>query len=335
MEKMTQAISLYQKVATTFADEDLNAGMAHIYTSCVIKSATALFCIWAARGWGPRAFSAMLHPSAFRQIILEVSGISTEPSKIDELSTISRVTRGDVSSILAQAQGPWILHLGSRDRIEILRSMARLYAAMNFRRKESYVIRELVGCIMDIFVCGREERPPLLTPSLDNLPDGAQGETKGGDIGLRESEDGTGNESVLQLMRRLCEALGIDLNVVQFAKVGKDEGPILPDHFKETNSVLDGYGWPPLQTVVVQEMLFAAEALPGASLLNILLGITTTVIDTDLRLSLRHYLWVVCPEKYANGLGRRYSIPPLYDMCTGYDNHPPKRSTHGSGVLAR
>ena len=39
----------------------------------------------------------------------------------------------------------------------VLEAMASVYGALGFRRKEAYVLREVLGCIMDLIVCGREE----------------------------------------------------------------------------------------------------------------------------------------------------------------------------------
>jgi hypothetical protein len=116
---------------------------------------------------------------------------------------------------------------------------------------------------MDILAVGREERPPQLTPSLESLRDGLQTPAQGGDIGLRESEDMTGNDSIVRLIKRTCEVLGVDFTVVKFSR-SSDSESLLPKYFtQQLNDSDTVYGWPPLQTAVVQEMMYIAEALPG------------------------------------------------------------------------
>lgn len=265
-EKLTQAAGLYQKLPASPGDDDTNSNIAFVYISSITRHSLALFSIWASKGWGPHAFSAMLHPVNARMLFTEINAVLSKSLYLDSLTASSRITRGEICSVLAQAHGPWILHLGARDRVEILRSMARLYATLDFRRKEAYILRELVGCIMDVLACGREERPPQLTPSLECLRDGSPSVPQGGDIGFRESEDCTGNDAILRLIERLCIVFGLNLNSTQFANEEEKGSPqIFPGYLVQSavDVVTNSYGWPPLQTAVLQEVMLVVEALPG------------------------------------------------------------------------
>ncbi len=53
----------------------------------------------------------------------------------DRLSSISGITRPQMVAVAAQAHGPWLLHLGHRERIVILESIAYLYSSLGYRRK--------------------------------------------------------------------------------------------------------------------------------------------------------------------------------------------------------
>jgi hypothetical protein len=51
-------------------------------------------------------------------------------------SSISGVTRPQMAAVISQAHGPWLLHLGHRERITTLESIAYLYSSLGYRRKE-------------------------------------------------------------------------------------------------------------------------------------------------------------------------------------------------------
>jgi hypothetical protein len=86
-------------------------------------------------------------------------------------SSISGVTRPQMAAVISQAHRPWLLHLGHRERITTLESNSSL----GYRRKEVYILREVVGCIMDLVVCAREQSEPGL--SYGTTVNGARDQT--------------------------------------------------------------------------------------------------------------------------------------------------------------
>lgn len=185
------------------------------------------------------------------------------PSNRDRLSSISGVTRSQIAAVLSQAHGPWLLHLGHRERITVLETMAYLYSSLGYHRKEAYILREVVICIMDLVVCAREEDGRSYLPGIAL---NGKGSGDSGTIAVKGIERSTGNESLLKLIKYVSDVHGIDLEAVTFVNPStqdEDEGGVPQD--ANTDDVQeDPYGWPELQIGIIREALAVAEALPGA-----------------------------------------------------------------------
>lgn len=194
------------------------------------------------------------------------------------------ISRSMIAGLLAQAHGPWLLHLGSTERLAILEVMAGIYACLGYRRKEAYILREVLGCVMDLLVCGREEHrassnssPGIGSAGLGirgvSFTDKANG-TERGSVGIRHNDNIEGNESILRLLKYLCKVLGIDLEAVKLAQPESDVPMNGIDEDSLTRSLTrsdddtshsqgDIYGWPELQIGVIREAIAVAESLPG------------------------------------------------------------------------
>jgi trafficking protein particle complex subunit 9 len=163
--------------------------------------------------------------------------------------------------------------------------MAGMYACLGYKRKEAYVLREVLGCIMDLLVCGREEAESTssdgvnggLGLSIQGLPYGEPQPGGRDHVGIRQSESTGGNESILRLLKHISRVLGVNLEAVKLvdgdtSDVGDLKGSELPRNFLEVDiedekiTSQDPYGWPELQVGVVREAVAVAEALPGLSI---------------------------------------------------------------------
>lgn len=198
---------------------------------------------------------------------------------LERLSSVSGISRSSIASTLSQIHGPWLLHLGARERIAILEATSSLYACLGYRRKEAYILREVLGCILDLMVCGREEDGLSRISSVPGTSGlGIQGmnPSSGGgwnSVGVRVSESTDGNDSILELLKYLCKVLGINLDAVKlvdvnpsgFPSVVADDNTSLSyeDYDNDTFESTGTYGWPDLQVGVVREAVAVAEALPG------------------------------------------------------------------------
>ena len=244
------------------------------YTRAVLNHASLLASIWTAKGWGPLAFSIMLQSglSGLRSSLDESRATSVPKKRIsynslERHTIITGITRAAIANILQQAHGPWLLHLGAREQISVLEAVASLYSILGYRRKEAYILRELLGCIMDLIVCGREENGGA---RIAGAGLGIQGVDLGsgpnqGTIGMRTNDTTDGNDSVLRMIKYICNVHGIDLEAVKLvagvdrrvsaSPTEEDDGDII--------SLAEPHGWPELQIGIVREAIAVAEALPG------------------------------------------------------------------------
>ncbi|KAJ7235474.1 TRAPP II complex [Mycena haematopus] len=269
-EKLSQAIFLYHRYPGVDGEHN-HSLLSYLYSCAVLRQASLLFSIWSAKGWGPVAFGTMLQPgpTPYLPPTLSHEGL-TSWANLERLSSLSGITRSSISSVLAQVHGPWLLHLGARERISILEITASLYACLGYRRKEAYILREVLGCILDLIVCGREEDGFSRLSSVP-LPVGlgiqGSNSSQRGNVGVRFSENIDGNESVLRLLKYVCKVLGINLDAVRL--LGNSEADCTEVDSAATNleedmttEFMEPYGWPELQVGVVREAVAVAEALP-------------------------------------------------------------------------
>ena len=155
-EKLVQAISLYSKAASPSDGETNFPILASLYSRAVLRHSISLYAIWSAKGWGLHAFTQMLRTGLASPIEPGADKTSSEAA-LERLTSITGIARSSIAAVLSQAHGPWLLHLESRERIFVLETMATMYGALGYRRKEAYLLREVLGCIMDLVVCAREE----------------------------------------------------------------------------------------------------------------------------------------------------------------------------------
>ncbi|KAG6909694.1 hypothetical protein DXG01_015895 [Tephrocybe rancida] len=277
-DRLIQATALYYKSPTSEGDPN-HSLLSYLYTSCVLRHSSLLFAIWSAKGWGPLAFTAMLQPGPKPYIPPTLSRDENSWAHLERLSSISGISRASIASTLSQIHGPWLLHLGARERIAILEATSSLYSCLGYRRKEAYILREVLGCILDLMVCGREEDGLSRMSSVPGTSGlGIQGMNSSGGggwsgVGVRMSESSDGNDSILELLKHVCKVLGINLDAVKLVDVnpssglpsGSDDGktPVnYEDYDNDASEITEPYGWPELQVGVVREAVAVAEALP-------------------------------------------------------------------------
>lgn len=222
----------------------------------------------------------MLHPGS---LTLPLASANSEAitqerrpsfSELERLTCITGISRAQIGGILAQVHGPWLLHLGARERIVLLEAIAAMYGALGYLRKEAYILREVLGCIMDLLVCGRDEALSQRTASAGSdvrersITDPVVAQ---GTVGIRENESAEGNESVLHVIKHVCRVHGIDLEAVKLVESSQKSlgsGNAVSDDstlvdLGDVLSPLEPFGWPELQIGIIREVIAAAEALPG------------------------------------------------------------------------
>ncbi|KAG8217536.1 TRAPP II complex [Butyriboletus roseoflavus] len=276
-EQLSQVVAIYLKASVPLDAMQDYSLLAYVYTSAVLRQTSLLFCVWSSKGWGALAFASMLQPSAtfyWQKNISDNSWINLE-----RLSVLTGITCSQIAGTVSQAHGPWLLHLGPHERLVVLQSMASIYSCLGYRRKEAYVLREVISCVMDLVVCGRDEEYQLrrldagsaglvvrtagLQSGDDNTPTG------NGSLAFRPNENMQGNQSVLKMLTYACKALGVDLESVSVTALpNAEEEENVDPHIVpfEASSMVDSlnnsFGWPELQIGVVREAIAVAEALP-------------------------------------------------------------------------
>ncbi|KZV62838.1 hypothetical protein PENSPDRAFT_641660 [Peniophora sp. CONT] len=266
IEKLEQATALYAKAAPTSDDANTYSLLSYAYCLSTVRHASLLAAIWSAKGWGQFAWSIMLNPSRAPPL----PHASTPASRLerDKLSSISGVTRASIGDALSNAHGPWLLHLGHRERISLLEKLASTYAALGYHRKEVYIMREVIGCIMDLVVVGRAEGQASANggydPQTTDSPRSTHAHDTNTSLAVRENERADGNRSIISLIRYICKMYGIDLESVRLVDPlsSADEADA---SLEEQQTLEDPFGWPELQVGIIREALAVAEALPDPS----------------------------------------------------------------------
>lgn len=193
-------------------------------------------------------------------------------SELERLTCITGISRAQIGATLSQMHGPWLLHIGIRERIALLEVVATMFGAVGHLRKEAYILREVLGCVMDLLVCGREETNGRTTSAVSGLRERSPSDPPSaqGTVGVRANESSEGNESVLLVIKHVCKVHGIDLEAV---KLVNSEDKTTDGNASSADSMLmaleddqasqEPFGWPELQIGIVREMIAAAESLPG------------------------------------------------------------------------
>ncbi|OAX44681.1 hypothetical protein K503DRAFT_795305 [Rhizopogon vinicolor AM-OR11-026] len=276
-EQLSQAIAFYHKAPVPSELSQDYSLLALTYCTAVMRQTSLLFCIWSTKGWGALAFASMLQPGSTSYMQKMTSDSSW--TNLERISTVSGVSRAQIANTMSQAHGPWLLHLGPHERVTTLRYMASIYSCLGYKRKEAFILREIISCIMDLIVCGREEDDILRKSDVGNANIGNRPEngdeviaTGKGAVGMRQNEMVEGNQSILRLLAFACKVLGVDLEAVRVSNAadhtpteveGEDtESPSMKDLEDLTNAVKEPFGWPELQVGVVREAIAVAEALP-------------------------------------------------------------------------
>lgn len=276
-EQLSQAIALYHKASVPSDLSQDHSLLALTYCTAVMRQTSLLFCTWSTKGWGALAFASMLQPGSTSYTQKTTSDSSW--TNLERISIVSGVSRSQIANTVSQAHGPWLLHLGPHERLTILQSMASIYSSLGYRRKEAFILREVISCIMDLIVCGREENDLLRKSDAGSVSTGNRSENSDevsivgkGAVGVRQNEILEGNQSILKLLVRACKVLGVDLEAVGVAKTtdgtrsevgGRDSGgSAVEDLERPVDAAKESFGWPELQVGIIREAIAVAEALP-------------------------------------------------------------------------
>ncbi|CAE6523362.1 unnamed protein product [Rhizoctonia solani] len=351
LDRISQAVSLYWKsnpstqlseTTPVTADSEYSL-LSLLYTEAALRSGTLLFTIWSAKGWGPVAFGTLVRggiPPVFANLANEgvnaksddpidpsrnlgptLSHLSDRPTAplapLLRMSTITQISRAQIANVAGQAHGPWLQHLQPRDRIRALTQLATLYACLGFRRKEVYILRELLACIVDLIICAREETGAIVsTGRMSMVSDANENRATGwpgvganqpgeisestGEIGVRIAETTEGNESILRIAKYICEIYGVDVSRVQIGledvSTGAGDGGGADDEIELESP---RFGWREVQVGVVREAVQIAEALPDHRAVAQLALISLRQLNTWMSPADQHHLYTLASRSLA------------------------------------
>ena len=221
--------------------------------------------VWLGGGLGALAFDGLTHGrlEIFADRAMQ-KAMDHGPADDTSADAVVGVSRSDVAACLSQAHGPWLLHLGARERIDCLKYLAAMYSGLGFKRKEAYILRELLACLLDLLIQGREEARSLSETIIGSSSRLDFASTKNEDVGKRGKDDSNGNNSILHLQQYVCEIHGLDLASVDFESELTAETTV-PERGVSRPVIrsMAKYMWPELQIGLLRESLEIAEALPG------------------------------------------------------------------------
>ncbi|KZT09435.1 uncharacterized protein LAESUDRAFT_694916 [Laetiporus sulphureus 93-53] len=287
-DKLVQAIALYFKTPPQSDHERTYPLQAYLYIQAVLRQTTLLLTTWCAKGWGPQTYARLVHPGPHPYTLPVSADTSTNADGVtitvkapprelsyadmERLTTISGISRSQIASVLAQIHGPWLLHLDARERINTLQTVAGMFGVLGYLRKEAYILRELLGSVMDLIVCGRDEGGRTSNPGLGIQRNGSEDHTSNhATVGVRENQRDEGNDAMLRIVKHVCRVHGVDLEAVKLVDIsarhsqpGVEEQDVSDEiaEQEEEQSVDDPFGWPELQIGIVREAIAVAEALP-------------------------------------------------------------------------
>ncbi|KAI0093921.1 TRAPP II complex [Irpex rosettiformis] len=269
--KLSQAIDLYYRATPPSDTESGYAFVSWFYSRAVLRYTTLLYAIWSAKGWGQLAFATLLNTGlgVFPPTLTNGAPSSQNAKRssygaFERLTVATGITRGLIADVLAQVHGPWLLHLGPNERISILEHTAAIYGILGYQRKEAYILREVLGCILDMIVCSRDETGGSRIAGAGLGIQGVDmGGTSQGSVGIRANDSTEGNDSILKLVKYICQVHGVDLEAIKFGSASGRPASLPSQGIDGDLDVpQEPFGWPELQIGIVREAIAVAEALP-------------------------------------------------------------------------
>lgn len=241
----------------------------------------------------PRALERLVSPSSSPAPTAPApnSADQARSARLTSLSPSNTVPRSTIAQWISAAYSPHLALLSLPVRLRLTAEIASLFGRLGYRRKEAFVLRELAalcaegvaGRSIEVFpASGPAGAPspvpeePSDSPRANGFSDGTSGPRpvpgrartvdRAGSI-VRTTSDPAGNDSIVRIVEKVCEAFGIEVapklsRQDMQAERGKS---IVQGRTLEILESEDGaFGWPALQLGVLKDAVGIAEALPGA-----------------------------------------------------------------------
>ncbi|GAA5864034.1 hypothetical protein JCM1840_000679 [Sporobolomyces johnsonii] len=294
-DRLSQAVSLYEKMLTPLnlpADApppDPDRAHPLIYAEACLRCAHFLLAVYEARGSMPTALERLVSPSPSPSSPTSPTSTADQArtARLASLAPSNTVPRSSIAQWISNAYSPHLALLSLPIRLRITAEVASLFGRIGYRRKEAFVLRELAalcaegvaGKGIEVFPVGGAlapspipeepstkgvnraappDGPPLLNGALSVPTD------RTASI-VRTTSDSAGNDSVVRIAEKVCEAFGIRVapkTTVADAKADRRKSLMQGRALEIMESGVGTFGWPGLQMGVLKDAIAIAEALP-------------------------------------------------------------------------
>jgi hypothetical protein len=256
-----------------------------VYAEACLRCARFLLAVWESGGWIERALDRLVLPPAKMRGESKTSEEQARAARLVSLAPTNTVPRSSIALWTSMAYSPQLSTLALPIRLRITGEIASIFGRIGYRRKESFVLRELAalcgegvaGKEIEVFSAESATPPRSGTPSTIVEEDEQvltrrtptarlkklriQSNNLHGPSIVRTSSDSAGNESIVRLAEKVCEAFGID--VVPRANAKGAQTGAIQVRPKGNLDTQDRFGWPLLQVGILTDAIGIAEALPG------------------------------------------------------------------------
>ena len=196
-----------------------------IHTSACLAYSRLLLAIWASGGWNGETFDQLLYggvPPALAETTRPTLAVYTQHSTASDVQRSDIAAPASLSMTNSSTNGLKLL-----DQINLFSSLAAIFGALGFARKEAYAIRRLQALVVSLIASGimLEKKESSVTSQVIRLP---SGESQAfGTMTTMVSSLGAGEnaDSVLVLALQICQTYGID--VQRMPLTGLDKTHIL------------------------------------------------------------------------------------------------------------
>ncbi|GAA6044610.1 hypothetical protein JCM8097_006453 [Rhodosporidiobolus ruineniae] len=291
-DRLSQAVSLYEKMLTPLdrpADSpppDPDRAHPLVYVEACIRCAHFLLAVSEAHGVMSKALERLVSPSTSAPSPLPSSADLARAARLASLSPSSTVPRSSIATWVSNAYSPHLALLALPARLRLSAEIASLFGRIGYRRKEAFVLRELAalcaegvsGKNVEVFPAAPPGQPSPVAEEFDTTPPPSSGALSANRRGgrpsarrlasgsiVRTTSDPAGNESIVRITEKVCEAFGIPVAPRlsrEDAKKERKKSLIQGRTLEIMESEVGTFGWPGLQVGVLKDAIGIAEALP-------------------------------------------------------------------------
>lgn len=299
-DRLSQASSLYEKMLPTLnpapdqPPPDPDRAHPLVYAEACLRCARFLLAVWESSGNVAKALERLVLPLPSLRDEVQTSGEEARSARLRSLAPSNTVPRSSIATWVSLAYSPHLAYLALPTRLRVTGEIASIFGRIGYRRKESFVLRELAALCGE-GVAGRgievfSTAPPVpATPSIKEEGDEPASTTSpsapNGRPNLRinpslpspetaasivrTTSDSAGNESIIRVAEKVCEAFGIVVVPKASTRQAKEEkrrSLLQGRPIEIQESERDQFGWSGLQVGVLRDAISIAEALPGQSM---------------------------------------------------------------------